>query len=173
MTTDEQTDMKRFQKIIRHITHVQQACLLLAERLIEQDQMEKINSIGYRENEAFARQLVANSMLHDNSKFYGIEWFYLHEDVKLVEPKLFQDAVTQHQLTNCHHPEYWGGIKYMPTIYVAEMVCDWKARSDEFGTDLRIWIKENAVKRYEITMQGTVYKQIKNFTDLLLDPKFV
>jgi len=119
-----------------------------------------------------ARSLVANSMLHDNSKFRGVEWEYLSDEAKEKFPVQFQDAVTQHIATNSHHPEYWGGIKYMPDVYLAEMVCDWKARSDEFGTDLREWVKEKATKRWDFTTSGGSYKSIKEYLDLLLDASF-
>ena len=119
-----------------------------------------------------ARALLANSMLHDNSKFRGVEWEHLSDDSKDKNPEQFKGAVKQHQLTNPHHPEYWSGIETMPTVYIAEMVCDWKARSGEFGTDLREWVKTKAAKRWNFTTQGRVYKEIKEYLDLLLDPRF-
>lgn len=151
---------KPLRTLMRHIKNVQSECGLLGERLIEQGKHE------------FARRLVANSMLHDNSKFHGIEWECLSEAAREEKPEQFKAAVLQHQATNPHHPEYWGGIDNMPSVYIAEMVCDWKARSDEFGTDLRDWVKEKATKRWGFTTQGRVYKEIKEYLDLLLDPTF-
>jgi hypothetical protein len=58
----------------------------------------------------------------------------------------------------------------MPPDAIAEMVCDWYARSQEMGTDLRAWIKEEALKRYDIPPTGRVAKLVKKFVDLLLDP---
>lgn len=111
-------------------------------------------------------------MLHDNSKFRGGEWEYLNDVTKNSKPELFDAIVKEHCESNPHHPEYWGNIQSMPTVYLAEMVCDWKARSDEFGTDLRIWVKESAAKRWSFSLQGRVYREIKEFLDLLLDKKF-
>jgi len=155
--TDEE---KPIRALVRHINNVQDECALLAERLIEQGK------------HTFARSLLANSMLHDNSKFRGIEWEYLDESSKENNLERFQCAVEQHTRTNPHHPEYWEGIENMPSVYVAEMVCGWKARSAEFGTDLREWVKEKATKRWGFTTQGRVYKEIKTFLDLLLDDTF-
>lgn len=60
----------------------------------------------------------------------------------------------------------------MPSIYVAEMVCDWSARSHEQGNDLRDWIKDRGTKTFGMTVQSKIYKEIKNFVDLLLEPGF-
>lgn len=159
--TPEETEKYRLKTIVRHITHVQQSCTLLGDRLIASDEKE----LGYK--------LIANGFIHDNSKFYGIEWLYLHEDVKNTEPGMFQVAVQQHQTRNPHHPEYWDGIENMPRLYLAEMVCDWHARSHEFGTDLRNFIKNHASKRFKFTLQGKVYREINGFVNTLLDQPFV
>jgi hypothetical protein len=59
-------------------------------------------------------------------------------------------AESQHVRTNTHYREYWGGVANMPEIAVAEMVCDWYARSQEFGTGLREWITTQAIERFQI-----------------------
>lgn len=151
----------RLKAIVRHITHVQQSCTLLGERLISSGEEQ----IGHK--------LIAHGFIHDNSKFHGIEWKYLHEDIKTYAPEMFQMALVQHVTSNMHHPEYWDGIENMPRVYLAEMVCDWHARGSEFGTDLRDFIKSHATKRFGFTLQGRVYRDIKNLVDLLLDPSFV
>lgn len=151
----------RLKNIIRHITHVQQSCTLLGDRLILRGDKE----VGHK--------LIANGFIHDNSKFHSIEWLYLHEDVKASAPDLFQLAVHQHQTRNPHHPEYWDGIGDMPRVYLAEMVCDWHARSHEFGTDLRAYVKNIAAKRFNFTLQGRVHREIKDLVNLLLDTSFV
>lgn len=146
--------------VIRHITLVQQATQLLGERLIECGEAE------------FGLALIANGLKHDQSKFHGIEWDFLvrADDEKAKE--YLGIAWRQHVETNSHHPECWGGINEMPRIYVAEMVCDCFARSQEMGTDFRKWIKEDASKKYNFSLNGKIYKQIKFFVDLLLDPEF-
>jgi hypothetical protein len=132
-----------------------------------------------RGEKSLGLELISNGYVHDHSKFSGIEWLYLNEESKETCPELFSAALHQHQSTNPHHPEYWqvdddiaSGIKQMPRLYIAEMVCDWKARSNEFGTDLRGWIKEKAAKKWLFTFQSSEYKQIKDIVDLLLDSEF-
>ena len=151
---------KRLKAVVRHITHVQQSCTLLGERLIANGEI------------AVGHNLIANGFIHDNSKLRGAEWLYLHDEVKEHSPKLFHAALQQHIHTNQHHPEYWGDIEKMPKIYLAEMVCDWHARSSEFGTGLREFIKESATKRFDFKVQGKIYKGIKGLVDILLDPAF-
>jgi len=66
---EELVQTKTLHALLRHIEGVQLACKLLANKLIEKGECE------------IARLLVAESMLHDNSKFYGLEWQHL-----VVEP---------------------------------------------------------------------------------------
>ncbi len=155
--------MTKVRAIARHIRNVEDNCLLLGEKLIELGEID------------LGRQLIANGYVHDASKFYGIEFEYLslsnptEENTKL-KLKL---AVRHHQTTNKHHPEAWsGGIKDMPSVYLAEMVCDVKARSEEFGTALRTWIDEEATKRYGFTKEDKVYKDVMRFVDLLCQKPF-
>lgn len=152
--------IKRLDIILRHIKHVQDNCIVLGEKLIGLGEID------------LGRGLIKNGQIHDNSKLSGIEWEYLHGDVKETDPIHFKLAATQHVTTNFHHPEFWIDINEMPRIYVAELVCDWSARSSEFGNDIREWTKECATKKYKFTCNGKVYKEIKEFTDLLLEKPF-
>lgn len=154
-----QRNFKNIETVHRHIRIVQDACLKLATRLCEEGE------------EDFARHLIANSLIHDNSKFHGIEWECLTTQEE--DRTKLQLAHRQHVTTNPHHPEYWGpDITQMPRLYVAEMVCDWKARSDEFGSDLRTYIVDEAYPRFKIAPTGKVSKWIKYFLDRLLEKPF-
>lgn len=143
--------------LIRHIDHVRDNCILLGERLIN-----KGIPIG--------RLLIANGFIHDNSKFYGIEWEFLTDSSG--DPELMRAAIKQHNTTNPHHPEYWGTIDLMPNVYMAEMVCDWAARSSEFGTSLQDWINEGAAARFDYTLDSEVYRKIMSYANLLCDKPF-
>lgn len=155
--------LERLARLNRHITNVRDSAFILNEKLVKRN----------NENDLFlAHALITHVQIHDESKFNGIEWLYLHDDMKDTHPQEFKQAWYQHVNTNPHHPEYWSGIDNMPEVYLAELVCDWKARSSEFGSDLREWIKASATKRFGFTKQGKTYKKIKEFVDLLLDPAF-
>lgn len=155
MTTEE-----KLESLTRHISSVQKNCEHLGMKLIK---------LGH---EDFGRQLIANGWQHDQSKFHGAEWQYLHDDIKESNPEAFKIALYQHNHTNSHHPEFFGSIELMPRIAVAEMCCDWYSRSAQFGQDVRDWIKERATKKFNFHTSSKVYRQIKEFMDLLLDAPF-
>jgi hypothetical protein len=158
----EQT-MEKIRAIARHIRNVEDNCVLLGEKLLDLGEID------------LARNLVANGMVHDASKFFGIEWENLSlgnptEETAKMKMRL---AIRHHQTTNKHHPEAWPrGIKEMPDVYLAELACDWKSRSEEFGTDLRNWIDEEATKRFGFTKEDKTYKDIMRYVDLLCDKPF-
>ena len=154
------TPREHLDDLVRHINLVREACLLLGKRLMDQGRVE------------FGRLLIAAGFQHDASKFFGIEWDYLHAGKDAPKEQVIL-ATKQHTRTNSHHPEYWGGVDLMPEIAVAEMVCDWYARSHEFGTSLREWIKTEAVDRFKIDLESEQYKWITNFVDILLEDRFV
>jgi hypothetical protein len=145
--------------LIRHIDLVRENCILLGKRLIGQGRKD------------FGRLLIANGFVHDQSKFFGIEWQYLHVGPDVDKDHL-QDAIKQHTACNTHHPEYWGGMENMPEIACAEFLCDCYARAQEFGTSLREWLVEEAVEKYHIDLEGDQWKWIQNFTNLLLQDSF-
>lgn len=122
------------------------------------------------------KQLIANGFVHDASKFKGIEFENMAPGTAVTEEtaKLkMKMAVHQHQITNPHHVEYWaGGIKDMPDVYLCEMVCDIKARSEEFGTNLREWIDNIGIKKWEISKEDKVYKQLMKYVDMLCEKPF-
>lgn len=156
--------MDKIRGITRHIRNVEDNCLILGEKLI---------NIG---DIAMGKQLISNGFVHDASKFYGIEWDHMAPGTPAAEEGVklkLKLAIQHHQETNLHHPEAWpGGIKNMPDVYLAEFCCDIKARSEEFGTDLRNWINEVAVKKYDIVTGDVVYKKIMKYIDLLCPPPF-
>jgi hypothetical protein len=158
MTDDE----KHLKTVQRHISLVQQNCQKLGEALLEQNEA----------NFDFVRRLLANAQVHDNSKFYGAEWLYLRDDVKKEKPDLFMASLQAHWARNEHHPEHWDSIHEVPRIFLCEMVADWKARSDEFGTDLRSWIEDSAAKKYNFNKRQKVWKEIRLFLNLLLEDQF-
>ena len=154
------TPEQHLDNLVRHIEMVRAACLLLGKRLMARGRQD------------FGRILIARGFAHDASKFFGIEWDYLHagRDVPEDELKL---AIRQHRLANPHHPEFWGGFENMPEISIAEMVCDWYSRSAEFGTGLRDWIAEVALAKYCIDTSSERYRWVQGFVDLLLEDQFV
>lgn len=156
VTLASSPEAKRLQCLIRHIEGVRQDCQLLGTRLIE------------RGEDSLGRTLIANGFMHDHSKFSGIEWDHLYSR----DDPLFGEAWKHHIYSNDHHPEFWepwGGICAMERVAVAEMCCDWHSRSAEFGSCLRQWIDEVAMKKYHFGPDDEVGKHISDFVDLLLE----
>lgn len=149
---------EKLDALVRHIDEVQKHCKLLADRLVAESS----------DNFEFAKRLIANSYLHDNSKFSSLEWQHLTQADS--EDEMLNVVIKEHNSSNLHHPEYWDGIKNMPTVYIAEMCVDWRVRSMELGTDLREWINNKATKRWNFTKRDKVYKTIMKFVNLLLEP---
>jgi len=153
----------KIEAVVRHIEKVQSNCLMLGKKLIEGGEFE------------LGKQLIASGYKHDNSKFHGIEFGAMTgeaptiKDDKKIKLKF---AVHHHNLTNLHHPEAWGGIEHMPRVALAEMVSDWKARSEEFGTNLREWISDTAMKRFGFKENDEVDKQVMEFVNLLCEKPF-
>lgn len=149
--------------ITRHMRNVEDNCLILGEKLIDKGEVEL--GLG----------LIANGFIHDASKFHGIEWENMapgavtNEESAKLKLKM---AVNHHRKTNPHHPEYWGEIQKMPRVYVAEMVCDWKSRSEEFGASLKDYIDERATKNWNFAKDDKTYKEIMYFVDLLCEKPF-
>lgn len=152
---DKETKIDKLRTLIRHIEEVQKNAQILGFRLIEENDFE------------LGKRLIANSFLHDQSKFYAFEWAKLTKPDE--EDELLNLAIQSHTAHNYHHPECWGNIHDMPQVYIAEMVCDWKARSSVLGTDLKEWIDEKATKKWKFTKKERVYKDIMKYVNLLLD----
>lgn len=152
-------DIDRINKLIRHIRGVQDNAQILGERLMARGEFN------------LGKTVIANSYLHDNSKFFGSEWDFLSTDTSEISSSELKIGVKQHNRTNRHHPEFYdSGIHDMPKEYIAELVCDWKARSSERGTSLKSWILEEGTKRFKFTTDDEVHKIIMDFVSLLLEP---
>ena len=81
-------------------------------------------------------------MKHDNSKFFDYEWNNLVNMKGKKDIKKLTKVIEVHCSRNLHHPENrtWDGINNMDDIHLAEMVCDWYARSCEKGQSFDDWI---------------------------------
>ncbi len=153
------TPVEHLDNLVRHIELVRENGLLLGKKLIAKGQPE------------FGRILIANCFVHDASKFYGIEWEYLHAGKDVPEDKL-KLAICQHVSTNSHHPEFYGGFEFMPAISIAEMVCDITARAQEFGTGLKDWIDDVFIEKHKINKRDRKYKQMMEYVNLLTENSF-
>ncbi len=94
------------------------------------------------------------------------------------------EATFHHVKNNPHHPEYWddevkmekredrdiptrwslANATKMPDIYIAEMVADWLAMSEEKGTSVKNWADKNVNIRWKFTdeQKNLIYELINN-----------
>jgi hypothetical protein len=152
-------DMKHVENVLRHINNVRRDCELLGKRLMENGEFQ------------LGLDLIGLGQIHDYSKIHNQCEFMHLRDSWYGKPEFFA-ALKSHVSTNRHHPESWHGIEDMPRVYVAEMVCDWKSRSSEFGSDVLAWVKQQATEKFQFSTKGRVYKEIKEFFGILLDRAF-
>jgi len=60
----------------------------------------------------------------------------------------------------------------MPSVYIAELVSDWYARSNEFGNDIHKWVDSKGLKKFKLSKKTKKYQEIKRFLGLLLEEPF-
>lgn len=152
---EQQDFLNKIDIVFSHIQLVQKHTYNLGIKLIKNGEVE------------LGRNLISNGQIHDNSKYKGIEFDHLFNGDPLLSK-----VIKHHQSINPHHPEYWGSIHDMPKVYVAEMVCDWLARSNEFGTGIRDWIDTKATEKFGFTRTDIVYSYIHTYLNMLLDRNF-
>lgn len=148
---------EKLDSVLRHIAHVRDNCILLGKRLIARGEQE------------FGLKLIQRGLMHDSSKLNILEFKWLNQTADKDKLKI---AIEYHQYSNDHHVESWGSIELMPRIALAELVCDIKARSEEFGQDIRKYLNEEFNKKHGLTPRSRVSKIIKDFLDLLVEPSF-
>lgn len=154
------TEQRHLENLLRHKELVKDAAILLGKRLMEQGKSE------------LGKQIIVRGFTHDNSKFRGVEWQYLHMGND-IDPANIDLARTQHQLFNPHHPEFWGGMENMDQVSIGELCCDWLARAQEFGTDLREFITKKANGRFHIDTCSQQKAWMEEFLEILLEDAFV
>jgi len=110
--------------------------------------------------------MARKSCEHDLVKFREPEltpyiWMtekYRRENLKLPELEISDDLqkqmdqAVQHHYKSCpHHPENHSDITGMSLEDIAEMVADWHAMSQEFGSSTKTWADNNIEKRWKFS----------------------
>jgi hypothetical protein len=114
----------------------------------------------------------------EREPYVHVSWKYRQQDLgKKYEPpadtaQKMKEATYHHVKNNKHHPEYWDDTTTpdsinpkdreakpdkpvdatkMPLDYVAAMVADWLAMSEEKGTSIGSWVSKNVNVRWKFT----------------------
>jgi hypothetical protein len=148
----------QLEDIYSHKKLVFDTCYILSKKLIEGGQDE------------LGLELMKRAFLHDFSKleddeFYGMAAFANDKDaLKDPKKKVSSDkqlAINLHWDRNEHHPEYWTDINQMTDLDIMELVCDWYARSLQFGTDFLEFLEQRQKDRFHFPQD--IYDKIKKY----------
>lgn len=160
------TDIVRLQEMAEdttvHKKLVMDNCLLMFNYLTEHDKLQ----LGI--------DILKRGAVHDNSKYNADEFKSLASI--LDSKKCFTDAdsmlsereikaIEQHWKKNRHHPEYFEDKSEMTELDMIEMVCDWFARSIQYGTDFLPFVKERQKNRFKF--KKSQFEIIFNYCKLL------
>ena len=125
-----------------HISRVQKNMEILA------------NNLEGIDKEAFEKRAAD----HDHTKYDEYEkeyiwlswWFANNKNDDIYPYPEYKDVIWKatggHIHDEKHHPQAWSNVKDMSEIYLAEMVSDWYAMSQELGTDIYDWMEKNMPK---------------------------
>lgn len=127
------------------------------------------------DNEKMALDILRRAFVHDYSKLSSKEFnsFLVFEDynnslrdASVLYKKEEEVFLKEHWKNNKHHPEYWDNPSKMQEIDIVEMVCDWHARSVEYGTDLKEFVKTRQHNRFQFSDE--MYEKINKYIEILL-----
>lgn len=143
--TNEQINY--LQDTLEHKALVLLECFKLYKWLIEKDELD------------IAEKLAKSCMLHDNSKITILEYEKMSliptiaNITPMIDPESLPTKETKeilkiHWLNNRHHPEHFKNANDMKKEDIAEMVCDWAARSKQYNTNLLDFAKKRLENRF-------------------------
>lgn len=155
---------KMFQDTYIHKEYVKKACKKLADYLLSKNIVEH------------ASKLLERAEVHDNSKVMcEDELFALStiindksclKDANKALSQLKQDAIKLHWKHNSHHPEHYMNYADMSRLDIMEMVCDWYARSLQYGTDLIDFAKVRQEDRFHFPQY--MFEEIMFYCNILV-----
>ena len=162
MATDLEKLYKMAEDTVEHKKLVLDNCLIMAKYLMSKGKIE------------LGTQLLSRGCEHDNSKFDPEEFRKLSQilksnrcftdaDVKLTPAE--KKAIKYHWEHNRHHPEYFDSFEEMTELDILEMVCDWFARSIQYGTDFIPFIEERQENRFQFEQKQ--YTKIHKYCVLI------
>ncbi len=159
------TDMeKMYQDTFIHKEYVTMVCSKFAKYLCEQ---------GLQED---ADKLLERAKVHDNSKIQNKDEFralsnIVHDRSCLRNANsqlssFRQDSIELHWKHNAHHPEHYENYDDMSRIDRLEMVCDWMARSLQYGSDLIEFVTVRQTERFHFS--ELMYDELLHYCKVLV-----
>lgn len=158
--------------IDKRIEHFEELC---EHKKILIDSCKILSVYFLKENkEDFALNLMKRAFVHDISKLSKFEFhaadafdsFSKHTNTRnhnfSNDEKIF---LHEHWKNNKHHPEHWDDVNNMTDVDIAEMVCDWHARSVEFEDNLIEYIEHRQKTRF--AFPDSLYSKIIYYANIL------
>lgn len=130
---------------------------LLHKQLVIKAGMNLIQYLYENGRNEDALQLARRCARHDNSKFESEEmkgFLRLPKEGETMKnanatmPETVQKFIKMHWKHNRHHPEFFTDYHEMEELDIMEMVCDWYARSLQFGTNFKEFVKTRQANRF-------------------------
>lgn len=150
---------------VLHKKIVLDKCLLVSKYFIQKGNVE------------LGLNIIRRGVAHDNSKFSKQEFVELVSIISPKTDKCFKDAtytlseeerkiIERHWKSNRHHPEFYDNQEEMGELDIIEMVCDWAARSQQYGTDLMEFVEERQHNRFKFS--DRLFKKIEGYCRLVV-----
>lgn len=122
-----------------------------------------------------ALRLMRRAVVHDNSKLTAVELKCLSKldsgPKTLGNPSAKFNTeqlkhIKKHWKNNPHHPEYHSKYSDMSELDIIEMVCDWHARSVQFGNNLIEFVKARQENRFHF--KESQFKKILQYCEVMV-----
>lgn len=134
---------------------------LLHKSLVLQEANKLFDWLCKNGKKNVAKKLAKAALIHDDSKLSQLECVNMASIKAKIKPEedsmkdpnvLPKDDIIEiletHWKNNRHHPEHFENINDMKEYDIAEMVCDWSARSIQYKTNLLEFAKTRLENRF-------------------------
>lgn len=147
---------------LAHRQHFYAACLIMIDYLYVCDRFDD------------ALDLARRCSLHDHSKFDDDEIKqFIQLPIEEYNKKTSREPLTQEQMKclethwkkNRHHPEFFSNPDNMSEIDIMEMVCDWFARSMQYGDDFMYYA--NVIARNRFGFGEETFAKVLSYCEVL------
>lgn len=139
--------------------------------------MKMIEYLYSEGRNAEALQIARRCARHDDSKLESDEMqAFLQlpkegnnmKDANAAMPEQVKKFVAMHWKHNKHHPEFFDDYHDMSEIDIMEMVIDWYARSQQFGTDFLNFVSTRQANRFHFDKE--IFNKVWQYC-LIMDKK--
>lgn len=163
------------QKQIDNLTMIQIEDTIIHKKYVLDSALKMFHYLCAQGKDELGLELLKRATVHDNSKLEDDELFLLsrvsdrHEaftDPQYTLNDKQKAMIQEHWKRNPHHPEYYEDSSQMSELDILEMVCDWYARSMQYGTDLLEFARTRQENRFHFNKE--MYKKVIRYCKILV-----